>query len=263
VQREADLASQSHGEVHCLSTARPISTSDIEHTAEFRNRFNPPKLAAEESDDESDNELTDDELTDDELCAALKKGEFGSLTLGVERQILTEGGACTRWARFLDPRVLAMQWVLQEAHNIEAPDDETDETIELKIEPWVDGTTIGGHPIVASLLTFRPVDESIIAGDRYLRPRINIIADDTRETREIYELLVGIMMVQMRHASQREMKVKVSAHRTITVKLQIEAVRGDYHAQQVRNYSFVCCVSRACLGKSPFLSRACLGKRPS
>ena len=67
------------------------------------------------------------------------------------------------------------------------------------------GTTIGGHSSVASQITFRPQDEELFDEDlghtRYLRSRILNICDDTRETREVYELLVSIAAVQMHFAA--------------------------------------------------------------
>eukprot|EP01046_Picozoa_sp_COSAG06_P072896 COSAG06_NODE_21540_length_753_cov_2.571865_2_plen_81_part_00 len=67
------------------------------------------------------------------------------------------------------------------------------------------GTTIGGHSSVASQVIFRPQDPELFDEDlghsRYLRSRILNIAYDTRETREIYELLVSIIAVQMHFAA--------------------------------------------------------------
>jgi hypothetical protein len=53
-----------------------------------------------------------------------------------------------------------------------------------------------------------------------------------RQTREVYELLVAILAVQMVFAATNGLKVKVRPGRTITVRLQIDAIRGDFHAQQ-------------------------------
>ena len=227
-QREKDLESESHGEIKQTGAVgaphlQPIAAADVTNTAGFRKRLNPDG---------------NDTLSDDDLVRELKKGETGrALTLGVEREILTENGKCKRAARFLDPRVLAAQWVLQ--WEKEFKQQEGNQTIELAMEPWMDGTTIGGHSTVASQLTFRPQDEPGLFGDRdhkpWLRSRLVNICDDTRETREVYELLVALLAVQMVFAATQGLKVKVRPGRTITVKLQIDAIRGDFHAQQAWN----------------------------
>ena len=186
-QRESDLQSLSYGEIRAEGAVdaphmQPLSVADVKHTQTFRNTLNPNGAA---------------NLSDADLSAAMQKGENGGTYLGVDRQIETEGGKVRNRARFLDARALACQWMVQSASEL---DGEGDQTIEVAMEPWIDGTTIGGHSCVAALLTFRPVDPAALDGEKHLRPRIAIFANDTRETREVYELFVRILAVQLRAA---------------------------------------------------------------
>lgn len=72
------------------------------------------------------------------VSAKLQQGEMReALLLGVEREIVTENGHCKRLARFLDPRLLAAQWVLQWEQKF--TQTEGNHTITLAMEPWMDG----------------------------------------------------------------------------------------------------------------------------
>lgn len=214
-QRESDLQTESYGEIRRVGPAsaahmQPITADQVENRVAFRNRLNPAGNAA---------------MSDATLSAKLQQGEMRqALLLGVEREIVTENGRCKRLARFLDPRLLAAQWVLQWEKAF--AQTEGNQTIVVAMEPWMDGkqskrtnvraatngdcpnvtgTTIGGHSSVASQITFRPQDEELFDEDlghtRYLRSRILNICDDTRETREVYQLLVSIAAVQMHFAA--------------------------------------------------------------
>jgi len=129
--REKDLKTEAHGEIKQARAdaayLQPIAADDVENSGAFRHRLNPDG---------------DRDLTDEDLVKELQKGEMGcKLTLGVEREILTEKGTCKRAARFLDPRILVAQWVLQWEKQFEQ--QEGNQTIDLAMEPWMDGTTIG------------------------------------------------------------------------------------------------------------------------
>ena len=258
-QREADLASQAHGEVQFCGTLwteddegevvegsghlEPLSVSGVDEAMDggdptkvrrFLQRLKPWLKGA-------DGEPEMQDLSDAQLVAALNQRDgdrCNRLHIGVEREILTEQSSANpvrRWCRFLDPRALAVQWVLLNVDRISGTDDTT---IKLAMEPWMDGTTIGGHPCVGGSLTFRPVDCDALPAEPNPRPRICLYADDTRETREVYELLVRIFAAQMFAACSSDLKVTVGG-REITVQLQVESIRGDYHAQQAWNGLFM------------------------
>eukprot|EP01045_Picozoa_sp_COSAG04_P034306 COSAG04_NODE_7456_length_1126_cov_1.154820_1_plen_338_part_01 len=260
-KREADLERQSHGEVHFAGRLwtddadgsphmKPLSVEGIDediagtsgpdrtNRRRFLQRLQPwakVEVDSSEDDDESSDEAEDagvvcQDLSIAELVNALRKREGDiapRLMLGVEREILTEDGKVRRWARFLDPRALAVQWVLLHALHIPGTGDTT---IKLAMEPWLDGTTIGGKSCVGGTLTFRPIDCDV-GDDQHIKPRVCMYADNTRETREVYELLVRILSMQMFTATESDLQINTGTRR-ITVQLQAEAVRGDYHAQQ-------------------------------
>jgi len=127
-QRESDLGTESYGEIRRKGTdttthMQPIAAADVENTVTFRNRLNPDGNAA---------------MSDAVLSAKLKQGAMSNaMLLGVEREILTEDGSCKRMARFLDPRLLAAQWVLQNEKDFS--ETEGNQTIQLAMEPWMDG----------------------------------------------------------------------------------------------------------------------------
>ena len=258
--RESALAKQSHGEVQhagelwkLASVKDPAPAEEIEEDVEGSEHLQPFSVSgiddALDGGDlqkrkrflsrlnpwakDEDGSIVEQKLSSAELVAALRQRSSDAatrLTLGVEREILTEDGKVRRWCRFLDPRALAAQWVLLHGESIEGTGDKT---IRLAMNPWLDGTTIGGHACVGGTITFRPVD-CAVADDQHKRPRVSMYAEDTRETREVYELLVRIMSVQMFAACESELKVTVG-DRTFTIQLEVNAVQGDYHAQQAWN----------------------------
>ena len=187
----------------------PVAAADITDRIEIRRYFSPLE------------QLRDDTETHKHLLSTLR---FGALFIGVERPIIADR---ERWVRFLDARTLLHQWVLRHHRAIKG---DGDITLEVGLQPWMDASSIGDKSTMLSLLIFRPsdmeqMDES--QAHRFLRPRIQMIADDCPETRAAYNAMVPAVMTSVRSACN-ELKVKVGT-RTITVKAHADAPIGDYH----------------------------------
>eukprot|EP01050_Picozoa_sp_SAG11_P017324 SAG11_NODE_2486_length_3303_cov_1.852060_1_plen_268_part_10 len=109
-------------------------------------------------------------LTDQAVQSELNALKFGKLLLGVERLLRTDK---VHWARVLDLRHLVQQMLLRNWDSITPGTN----TVHIKAESWVDGTTIGGKPTMALLWTLRPRDGDMNATmqHRYLKPRIGFL----------------------------------------------------------------------------------------
>ena len=144
-----------------------------------------------------------------------------------------------------------MQWVLLNADQISGTDNAT---IKLAMSP--DGRNNNrGASVRWGESHLRPVDCDALPAEPNPRPRICLYADDTRETREVYSLVVSSPYRCC--GVQPDLKVTVGG-REITVQLQVESI-GNYHAQQAWNGLFMSgrwkCPSRSCRRRSTATSQ--------
>jgi hypothetical protein len=257
-KREKDLRERSVGAISLAGPVVPLEHSEenpIRYCTELRTQMAP-----------------DQKLTDvNTLLSELDKGTCGALALGAERQVVVEQNAprdteledaesdddeieptfeCSekllRWVRIADTTTLVVQWAMQ---NAGAFLGEGSMRITVAIELWLDGTSIGGRPSVAAYMKMRPIGNASVgdgpdAADKlmdatkktaYLKDRLLLLADDTRETREVYETIIRLLCAQLRATVNSSLPLKLSSGRTITLDLQVEPIRGDFHAQQAWN----------------------------
>ena len=108
------------------------------------------------------------------------------------------------------------------------------------------GTTIAGHSSLAAYLTFRVKTDGAMAADarhRHERPRLSIICDDTRETKEVRNREAKETAVAKAHEVERTdpmLRAGVrgvstgalhSVARDVRVRAQSQGRRQDSHAQ--------------------------------
>ena len=56
----------------------------------------------------------------------------------------------------------------------------------------------------------------------YLKNRLLLLCDDTRETREVYESTLRLICAQLRATTNSSLPIKLPNGRTITLDLQVE-----------------------------------------
>ena len=261
-KREADLASRCVGELHINPDHDPDNPSAADPVPAFNDDINMKSrvLLAPGKARPTSNPA--------DIVKELDKGTYGALLVGAERKLVVERDApkstspesdesdedeedqllenIERWFRIHDTTYLTVQWVVL---NAGAFLGEGNVRLTVGLEMWIDGTTIGGRPTIAVYMLVRPIGNAEVgdgpdAADRlmdsekrneYLKNRLVCLCEDTRETREVYEKLIALLCVQLRATTDSTLKVRLKNRRTITLDVQVEPIRGDFHAQQAWN----------------------------
>ena len=259
-KREKDLRTRLVGELHI----------DADHNPDNPHASQP--IAAFEHSDENPIKYNTDlrkrmapgtTLTDvNTLATTLTIGNCGALALGAERKLVVERRApktsdecgsdesgsddddepttvsIERWMRIADTTTLVVQWATQ---NADAFLGSGNVSLTVALELWIDGTTIGGRPSVASYIKLRPIGNALVgdgpdAADQlmdaskrnaYLKDRLLLLCDDTRETREVYETIIRLICAQLRNTVNSSLPIRLPTRRVITLDLQVEPIRGE------------------------------------